>query len=135
MASMRSRVNCIEKICRGGRAFKSPHEIKEEVVQFYEDLYKSDSSVRPKLDNLSFPFISSDTQSWLEKKFEEDEVHRALDQCDGDKAPGQDGFNFSFIKAGWDFLKDDFGILLSEFHQGEESGNECNLFITYFKSS
>ena len=60
---MRSRVNYIGKIGRGGRAFESPHEIKEEVAWFYEDLYKSDASVRPKFDGLSFPYISSYTRS------------------------------------------------------------------------
>ncbi|XXG77619.1 hypothetical protein AAC387_Pa08g1737 [Persea americana] len=105
---MRRRVNYIGKIRRSGRAFESLHKIKEEVTQFYEDLYKSYASVRPKLDGLSFPSISSDTRSWWERKFEEDEVRRALEECDGDKAPGPDGFNFSFITAGRDFFKDDF---------------------------
>ena len=99
VSGMGRRVNYIGKIRRSGRAFESLHKIKEEVTQFYEDLYKSYASVRPKLDGLSFPSISSDTRSWWERKFEEDEVRRALEECDGDKAPGPDGFNFSFIKA------------------------------------
>lgn len=43
-------------------------------------------------------------------------MSKALEECSGDKAPGSDGFNFCFIKTGWDFLKDDFGVMLSEFH-------------------
>lgn len=43
-------------------------------------------------------------QSWLKRKFEEEEVIIALDECGGGNAPGPNGFNFSFIKAGWEFL-------------------------------
>ena len=112
---MRSKTNYMCKICCGGRIFESPNEVKEKVVQFFEDFYKSDAGARPKLDDLSFPSISSDKQTWLEREFEEEEVYRALDECDGDKAPGPDGFNFSFIKAGWEFLKEDFDSFLCEF--------------------
>lgn len=43
----------------------------------------------------------------VERKFEEEEkVTKALDECGRDKALGLDGFNFSFIKAGWEFLED-----------------------------
>ena len=50
------------------------------------------------------------------REFEEEEVSKALKECDGDKAPSPDGFDFSFIKAGWEFLKEGcyrYAILVS----------------------
>lgn len=44
-------------------------------------------------------------------------MNKALEECHGDKASGSDGFNFSFIKATWEFLKEDFMDMLSEFHK------------------
>ena len=55
-------------------------------MQYFEDLYKSDAGARPNLDGLSFPSMSSDKQTWLEREFEEEELYRALNECDGDKA-------------------------------------------------
>lgn len=85
---------------------------------FFEDLYYCVSGgAKPNLDGISFPTISLESRTWLEMEFEEDGVLRALEECGGDKAPGLDGFNFNFIRARWDFIKEDFGIFLSEFHQ------------------
>ena len=54
-----------------------------------------------------------------------------MNECDGDKAPGPDGFNFSFIKAGWEFLKEDFSAMLSEFHRRGRINREMNVtFLT-----
>ena len=48
-----------------------------------------------------------------------------------DKAPGPDGFNFAFIKAGWEFLKEDLSVMLSEFYRRVRINREMNAtFIT-----
>lgn len=41
----------------------------------------------------------------------------AVWNCDGNKSPGPDGFNFNFIKAHWDLLKDDILGFVLEFQQ------------------
>lgn len=51
---------------------------------------------------------------------------RTLEECGGDKARGLDGFNFSFIKAGWEFLNEGFGVFLFEFHQRGIINREVN---------
>ena len=94
-------------------------------------MYKSDNVGRPNLDGISFPSISEDVQIWLEREFEEEEDSRALEDCEGDKGPDPDGFNFSFIKGSWDFLKEDFGNLLSDLHRRGRINKEMNAtFIT-----
>ena len=53
-------------------------------------------------------------------------MFKALEECGGDKAPDPDGFNFSFIKASWNFLKEDFGKVIFEFHQRGRINREMN---------
>ncbi|XXG89385.1 hypothetical protein AAC387_Pa12g1395 [Persea americana] len=128
---MRSRVNFLGQIRKGGRILGSPFELKEAVARCFKNFYSGENVVRPKLDGVSFPSIPQDVQRWLEKEFGEEEVARALEECDGDKAPGLDGFSFSFIKAGWEFLKEDFGDILSEFHRRGRINREMNAtFLT-----
>lgn len=95
-------------------------------MRFFEDLYKRVEGVRPKHDGLLFPSITMDTRCWLEGEFEDDEIRKDLEECGGDKAPGLDGINFSFIKAGWEFLKEDFGSFHSEIHQRGRINEELN---------
>ncbi|KAK3199060.1 hypothetical protein Dsin_022475 [Dipteronia sinensis] len=52
----------------------------------------------------------------LEANFTVEEVWAALSECDGNKALGPDGFNLNFIKANWEFIKDDYMKFLSEFY-------------------
>lgn len=37
-----------------------------------------------------------------------DDVNEALVECDGDKVPRPDDFNFSYIKSAWDIVQEDF---------------------------
>ena len=41
----------------------------------------------------------------LEVPFTEDEVHVALGELNGDKAPRSDGFTAAFSQFGWDVVK------------------------------
>lgn len=48
-----------------------------------------------------------------------------------DKAPAPYGFNFAFIKAGWEFLKEDLSVMLFEFYRRVRINREMNAtFIT-----
>ncbi|XP_058211707.1 uncharacterized protein LOC131323884 [Rhododendron vialii] len=48
--------------------------------------------------------------------FDEREIVVALKECSNLKAPGPDGFNFSFVKKGWDFMKSTILYFFREFH-------------------
>lgn len=67
------------------------------------------------MDGLAFPTILVDKSIWLERAFEE-KIYSALSDYVGDKAPGPDDFNFSFIKEAWDLLMEDFCEMLAQFH-------------------
>jgi len=54
----------------------------------------------------------------MQRPFTE-EVLGCLKQCDGDKAPGPDGFTMSFFKSCWGTLKEDLMLTIHNFHQKE----------------
>jgi hypothetical protein len=68
--------------------------LRDHVVQFYNQLYSEQFTLRPKLDGLSFNSIGVEDVMWLERAFE---VVRALYD---DKAPGFDGFSMAFFQIG-----------------------------------
>lgn len=41
--------------------------------------------------------ISLDERDWLERNFEEEEIHATIKACAPDKAPGLDGFKMAFL--------------------------------------
>ena len=49
-----------------------------------------------------------------------------MNDCARVKEPGPDGFSFSFIKAGWEFLRQDFCDMLLEFHRRGQLHEEIN---------
>ena len=53
----------------------------------------------------------------LETPFMEEEVFDALVGCNGDKAPGPDGFSMAFWLFAWDFVKADVMSFFKEFYE------------------
>lgn len=86
--------------------------------QFFKNLNTGDINVSPKLKGLSLTSISTEDQSWLERRFKE-EVSRALEEC-GETAPAPDGFNFLFTRAAGSFLKRTFPVCFLNFILGEK---------------
>ena len=53
----------------------------------------------------------------LEIPFSEAEVHSALMEMNGDKAPRPDGFTVAFWQSCWDFAKEEIMEMFKEFHE------------------
>ncbi|KAK3189706.1 hypothetical protein Dsin_029267 [Dipteronia sinensis] len=99
IATGRRRTNSITDISFGGVSKSDPSDVKEEVANYFEMLYRNVPWKRPTIRNLPLKKISAADREALEGKFTKEEVREALSSCDGNKAPGPDGFNFNFIKA------------------------------------
>ena len=52
---------------------------------------------RPVLDDVEFFSISVEDASWLDRPFKEEEVFGVINDFNGDKAPGPDGFSMVFF--------------------------------------
>ncbi|XP_058745931.1 uncharacterized protein LOC131618790 [Vicia villosa] len=74
---------------------------------------------RPRLDGLDFPLLSSLDSQQLEASFSLEEIKGVVWECDGDKCPGPDGFNFNFLRKCWEIVEKDVFNFVSEFHGKE----------------
>uniref|UniRef100_A0A0V0I549 Putative ovule protein n=1 Tax=Solanum chacoense TaxID=4108 RepID=A0A0V0I549_SOLCH len=110
-----TRYNAIDKLLVKGEEIKEPEQIKVSIIEFYENLYSESESWRPTFDIANFPRISPEEQDWLQRPYTETEVLGIIKQCDGDKAPGPDGFTMHF-KECWGTLKDDLMQTITNFH-------------------
>ena len=63
--------------------------------------------------------------------FSHEEIDNIVKKMPGDKAPGPDGFNGSFLKKCWHVIKEDFYDLCDKFHEGNMNLESINSsFIT-----
>ena len=74
-----------------------PAVIANCISQFYRQFYFEDVAHRPALDDVDFSSISVEDASWLDRPFEEEEVLGVINDFNGDKAPGPDGFSMVFF--------------------------------------
>ena len=71
---------------------------------------------RPALDDVDFFSISVEDASWLDRPFKEEEVFEVIHECNGDKAPGPDGFSMAFFQSCWGVLKSKIMAVFHNFH-------------------
>src|ERR1044072_1885735 len=96
---------------------EDPIRVKEGVASFFESRYKESCRDRPTLDGVPFRSLREEDKVLLDKKFDLEEIREAVWVCEGNKSPGPDGFNFTFIKRFWDLLKGDIWRVLNEFYE------------------
>lgn len=112
---MKKRKNSIEKVVVGDEVIEEPSKIKQEVVNFYKEIFKEEHHNHPFFQDIKFNTLSPSKYQKLVEKFSEDEIDQAVASCDASKALGPDGFNFKFIKNSWDVIKLDVYDLVHEF--------------------
>ncbi|RVW34350.1 Transposon TX1 uncharacterized 149 kDa protein [Vitis vinifera] len=79
------------------------------------DAFK-DSGWQADIGRLHLDQISQQEAENLESPFSEAEVHSALMEMNGDKAPGPDGFTVAFWQSCWGFVKEILAMF-KEFHE------------------
>jgi hypothetical protein len=104
-----------------------PNEVKEHIVQFYQNLYTEQSNWRPRMDNQVFSSIDEEEKMWLERDFEEMEVWEVMKGMDGDKAPGPDGFTMAFFQSCWVVVKHDVMAVFFEFYRRRQLVKSLNV--------
>lgn len=71
--------------------------MKQAVVSHFKKHFAEIWTFRPQISG-PFATISSEATVGLEAMFTEDEIWEAIQDCDGNKAPGPDGFNLACIQ-------------------------------------
>ena len=63
-----------------------------------------------------FSRISEEDASWLDRPFDEEELFGVVQDFNGDKAPGPDGFTMAFFQSCWCLVKSDIMKVFHSFH-------------------
>ena len=105
-------------------------EMKQGIVEAFKSLLSETEEWRASIDGLSFQTINEEEAARLELPFTVDEVFTALNDLNGDNAPGPDGFTMTFWQFSWEIGKEDIMRMFKEFFEtGEFVKNLNNTFL------
>lgn len=120
IANSNRRCNWIDKLEIDGDFTDDKNLIRNNILEFYKDLFSEKESWRPSWNCSELASISDQEKEWLERPFDEIEVTRVVKMVEGDKAPDPDGFNMCFFKRCWHIVKEDVLKTFEVFHREGE---------------
>ena len=83
----------------------------------FQQLLSEELDWKADIEGLHLQSLNSSEAEGLELPFIEEEIHSALLEMNGDKAPGPDGFTMAFWQFCWDFVKEEIVDLFKEFYE------------------
>ena len=127
MANAHRRRNCLNSICINGRKLDKEEDIKEGLVDAFQNILSDPRGWRPTLPELNLNKIGSEEAASLEENFSENEIWTAISGLNSDKAPGPDGFPLAFWSFCWDFVKLEVIGFFKEFHDNARFVKNLNM--------
>ena len=117
MANAHRRRNCFKSISINGRKLDKEADIKDGLVDAFQNLLSTLGSWSPSLPDFAFNEIGSKEVARLEESFLEEEIWTAISGLNNDKAPDPDCFPLAFWSFSWDFVKNEVLGFFKEFHE------------------
>ena len=96
MANSHFRKNTIAHIKINGDWISDELELRKGIPDAFQAWLSDDMAWRAEIDGLPFSTLSPKETSSLELPFREEEVFTTLNEMDGDKGSGRDGFSIAF---------------------------------------
>ena len=96
MENSHRKRNNIDRIRIGGDWLNGTEEVRTDIVNAFKVLLSNPGDWRVSLEVLNFSRLNDMEAIRLEVPFTEEDVHIALANLNGDKAPGPDGFTAAF---------------------------------------
>ncbi|RVW41080.1 LINE-1 reverse transcriptase-like [Vitis vinifera] len=112
MASAHRRNNAMGSIKVNGEWLVEEQEVKEGIVNSFQQLLTEDMAWQADIGNIQMGCISQQDAECIEVPFVENEIHSALMEMNGDKAPGPDGFSVAFWQNAEEIME-----MFKEFHE------------------
>ena len=85
-----------------------------------------------RLGEVEFNSVSEEDNQNLIADIYEGEIQETICQCEGNKSPGPDGYNFNFIKKYWDVMKGEIVDAVSHFQITGNIPKGCNMSFRQF---
>ena len=116
LINARKSKNVITKLeLDDGSLVDAEADIVREITGFFQRLYKTEGMSFRGIEGLDWQPIPQHIADWLERPFEEEEIKRAIHNCDGNKAPGLNDFTLELFQLEWETMKDDIMRVFWEF--------------------
>ncbi|GJU32048.1 putative RNA-directed DNA polymerase, eukaryota, reverse transcriptase zinc-binding domain protein [Tanacetum coccineum] len=112
---MKRRSQMVQGILINGEWYTNPKQVKDAFFNFYKDKFQPQEPYFDATRNPGFTSLHPDVADHLHQIASGDEIKHAVWACGSDKAPGPDGFSFSFLKKYWEFFKDDVEKFVLDF--------------------
>ena len=129
MANSHKKSNTIERIRIGGDWLEGDEEVRTGIVNAFKVLLSDPGSWRASPEGLDFSRLEASSATKLEEPFTEAEIHTALLNINGDKAPGPDGFTAAFWQLSWDLVKLDILDIFKDFHERGRFGKRPKFYL------
>ena len=100
-----------------GVLLEDPNLIKSAAIDYFSKLFDEETWTRPRLGGRAYGSLDDMDRMILEQTFSEEDIVRAIKECNSFKALGPDGFNLGFVKKAWKILRHDCLEFFSEFHK------------------
>ncbi|RVW65252.1 putative ribonuclease H protein [Vitis vinifera] len=117
MANAHQRRHTMERVKISGVWLSEECTVRTGIVDAFHRLLTEDSEWKADIGGVNLNRISQQEADILELPFMEEEVHSALRDMNGDKAPGPDGFTGAFWQFCWEFVKEEVMEMFKEFHE------------------
>ena len=117
MANSHRRYHYLENLEVDGVVYEEIQDIRNQAIHFYELLYQKNEGWKPKFDKLPLDSIREVDQALLKRKFEKEKIFHVIQEANGDKAPGPDGFTMAFFQQCWRVVEADVLAVFDEFHE------------------
>ncbi|CAL1352801.1 unnamed protein product [Linum trigynum] len=110
------RRNKIQNIKVNGVWVDTKEDLQSAFRDHFQGRFLEEKQARPFPKGYRTGLIDAEENYRLSVPFTEAEIWKAISECDGDRAPGPDGFTLEFYKKGWNVIKRDLVKALDEFH-------------------
>lgn len=117
MACSRNSRNTLGSLLVNGSRMEEPREVRAAVFNHFSRFFSEPWGSRPKLSGPFKNIGGAQAIAHLEGEFTEEEISHVIMTCEGNKAPGPDGFNLAFFKKCWNIVKSDVVNFMCEFHR------------------